>query len=108
MFAYHEKIFAEIMKQPATHMTSGGDETRHLLQDVYDKFERLSSLSSMYYDLCGDLSDGYLAHFAPAQQDHAGADRDHRHLRPAGIPGHLYGMNFDYIPSCISNTAISC
>ena len=99
VFAYHEKIFAEIMKQPATHMTSGGDETRHLLQDVYDKFERLSSLSSMYYDLCGDLSDGYLS--LTSHQ----LNRTMQVLTvittifvPLGFLAGLYGMNFDNIP----------
>ncbi len=37
------------------------EETLHAINDVHERFERLLSLTQMYYDICGDLVDGYLS-----------------------------------------------
>lgn len=60
LFDYQEKAFAQLVRDPKA-LPSHNKGTQHSLQDVYDKFERLLNLVTLYYDLCGDLSDAYLS-----------------------------------------------
>jgi|SRR5690554_19851 len=60
LFDYQEKAFAQLLRDPKA-LPSHNKNVHHSLQDVYDKFERLVNLVSLYYDLCGDLSDAYLS-----------------------------------------------
>jgi magnesium transporter len=69
------------------------------LRDVHDKFERLESLTAMYYDLCGDLIEGYIS---------LSSHRLNRTMQiltvvsaifvPLTFVAGIYGMNFEYIP----------
>lgn len=98
VFAYHEKIFASLVKNTEWL----GDEAStliHAVQDVYDKAERLLTLSTLYYDLCSDLSDGYLS--LTSHQ----LNRTMQILTvitaifvPLSFLAGLYGMNFSYMP----------
>lgn len=97
-FAYHEKVFAELLKEPEL-LPAQSEAIYHSIQDVYDKFERLLSLTSMYYDLCGDLSDAYLS---------LASHRLNRTMQvltvitaifiPLSFLAGLYGMNFIHMP----------
>ena len=69
------------------------------MTDVYEKFERLNSLSALYYDLAGDLIDGHIS-----LTSH-NLNETMRILTvvtaifvPLGFLAGLYGMNFDNIP----------
>lgn len=71
----------------------------HTINDLNERLDRLLSLSQMYYDICGDLVDGYLS--VTSHQLNATM----RVLTvitaifvPLSFLAGLYGMNFDYIP----------
>jgi Mg2+ and Co2+ transporter CorA len=43
------------------HLYHHEGATLHAINDVFERFERLHSLTQMYYDICGDLVDGYIS-----------------------------------------------
>lgn len=95
--AYHEKVMANFLKEQ--HSSNADESLLHSVQDPYDKFERLLSLSSLYYDLCGDLSDGYLS--LTSHQ----LNKTMQVLTvitaifvPLTFLAGIYGMNFEYMP----------
>ena len=95
--SYHEKVMANFLKEQ--HASNADEALLHSVQDPYDKFERLLSLSSLYYDLCGDLSDGYLS--LTSHQ----LNKTMQVLTvitaifvPLTFLAGIYGMNFEYMP----------
>jgi magnesium transporter len=95
---YHEGVYAEL-RQHLSEQKSDNNELLHSLTDAYEKFERLQSLSSLYYDLVGDLIDGHISLTSHKLNETM------RLLTvvttifvPLGFLAGLYGMNFDYIP----------
>lgn len=100
VFNYHEKLFSTIVHDELTlHSEHYDSELQHALRDVYDRCERLLSLSSMYYDTCGDLIDGYISISSHRLNDTM------RILTvitatfvPLSFMVGLYGMNFDNMP----------
>ena len=108
VFGYHERMFHQLL---AESKSIADEDTQnqinpdnnsaiiHSIQDVYDKFERLLSLSNLYYDLCGDISDGYLS---------LASHRLNRTMQvltvitaifiPLGFLAGIYGMNFEVMP----------
>lgn len=98
-FSYHERVFASLNAAPTPHVASDQGEVQHQVQDVYEKLERLHSLTGMYYELCGDLLDGYLS---------ISSHRLNKTMQvltiitaifvPIGFLAGLYGMNFEYMP----------
>lgn len=98
IFAYHEKIFQSLLQETEL-LPSNETDIIHSIQDVYDKFERLHSLSNLYYELCGDISDGYLS-MASHQ-----LNKTMQVLTvitaifvPLSFLAGIYGMNFDNMP----------
>ena len=99
IFNYHERIFELLLKEPSHFIDTSNSDMRHTVQDVYDKFERLQSLASLYYDICGDLIEGYLS---------LSAHKLNRTMQvltvitaifiPLGLMAGIYGMNFDNMP----------
>ncbi|MDP2505784.1 MULTISPECIES: magnesium transporter CorA family protein [unclassified Oceanobacter] len=99
VFNYHQSITDELKTSDLALFTQPDLELDHTLNDLHDRFERLASLVAMFYDICGDLIDGYLA-VASHQLNNT-----MRVLTvitaifiPLGFLAGLYGMNFDYIP----------
>ncbi|MDX2463204.1 MAG: magnesium transporter CorA family protein [Porticoccus sp.] len=100
VFNYHEKLFHTIVQNEIKlHSQDYDSELRHALRDVYDRCERLLSLSSMYYETCGDLIDGYISISSHRLNDTM------RILTvitaifvPLSFMVGLYGMNFDHMP----------
>ncbi|WP_221799938.1 magnesium transporter CorA family protein [Oceanobacter mangrovi] len=99
IFNYHENITDELKDSDQIGFDIEGVELDHTINDLHDRFERLASLTSMFYDICGDLIDGYLA--VTSHQ----LNNTMRVLTvitaifvPLGFLAGLYGMNFDYIP----------
>lgn len=95
VFRYHERTSIHLLKLFKGHEP----EVLYNLQDLYEKNERLNSLSDMFYELNGDLIDGFLS---------MASHRLNKTMQvltvitaifvPLGFLAGLYGMNFDYIP----------
>lgn len=99
VFNYHESITAELKTGDYELFSDREPGLEHNLIDLHDRFERLNSLASMFYDICGDLIDGYLA--VTSHQ----LNNTMRVLTvitaifvPLSFLAGLYGMNFDHIP----------
>jgi magnesium transporter len=98
LHSYHDRIYSELL----THLKDDHSEqvdAIHAVTDVYEKFERLNSLSALYYDLAGDLIDGHIS-----LTSH-NLNETMRVLTvvtaifvPLSFLAGLYGMNFDHIP----------
>ncbi|MDI5932852.1 magnesium transporter CorA family protein [Halomonas kalidii] len=61
LFNYHKGITQELIAYDYRHLPRENPATLHAINDVFERFERLHSLTQMYYDICGDLVDGYLS-----------------------------------------------
>jgi len=95
-FHYHEKVFGFLRQE---HQRLPLEVNRHTLNDLYEKYERLYSMSAMFYDQLGDLLDGYIS---------TSSHKLNNTMRiltvitavfvPLSFLTGLYGMNFDYIP----------
>ena len=99
LFKYEAQIFESLRSVKTEYFNAGSHEYRHLVVDVYEKYERLLSLSTLYYELAGDLVDGYIS-----LTNHA-LNNTMRVLTaitaifvPLSFVAGLYGMNFDYMP----------
>ncbi|WP_028295085.1 magnesium transporter CorA family protein [Oceanobacter kriegii] len=100
VFNYHQNITEELRAaDEVVAFDVEGVDLDHTINDLHDRFERLASLTSMFYDICGDLIDGYLA--ITSHQ----LNNTMRVLTvitaifvPLGFLAGLYGMNFEYIP----------
>jgi magnesium transporter len=97
IFNYHVRVFQGLRQycdKEAPH-----SERSHLLNDLYEKYDRLYGLAHMFYDVTGDLIDGYLS---------TSSHRLNNTMRiltiitvlfvPLNFITGLYGMNFDYMP----------
>lgn len=97
IFSYHEKSSISLMK--LYQQKEGSEEVGYHLQDVFEKNERLSSLTQMYYELTGDLLDSMLS---MASHKLNGTMRILTVITAVFVPLSfivgLYGMNFEYIP----------
>lgn len=61
IFSYHERLATNLLKNiPPAWIAEDGD-IEHALQDLFERCERLHGLCTMYYDICGDLIEGYLS-----------------------------------------------
>lgn len=99
LFNYHKNIGAELKSYIEDETPLIKSSELHITIDVYERLERLQSLSQMHYDICGDLVNGYLS--ITSHQLNATM----RILTvitaifiPLGFLAGLYGMNFDDIP----------
>lgn len=97
VFNYHEKSTLFLLKyfEKSKHETEIG----YHLQDVFEKNERLSSLTQMYYELTGDLLDSMLS---MASHKLNGTMRVLTVITAIFVPLSfivgLYGMNFENMP----------
>ncbi|WP_355661618.1 magnesium transporter CorA family protein [Halomonas salifodinae] len=99
VFNYHLGITQELTAYDYSHLPREMEETLHAIKDVHERFERLYSLSQMYYDICGDLVDGYLS---------LSSHRLNLTMRiltvitaifvPLTFLAGVYGMNFEHMP----------
>jgi magnesium transporter len=61
IFSYHERLATNLLKNiPPCWIDEDGD-IEHALQDLFERCERLHGLCTMYYEICGDLIEGYLS-----------------------------------------------
>lgn len=98
-FNYHLNIGAElkVLVEDETILINQSD--LHTLTDVQERLDRLLSLSQMYYDIGGDIINGYIS--ISSHQ----LNSTMRVLTvitaifvPLGFLAGVYGMNFEYIP----------
>lgn len=96
-FTYHRRLAEELVEY--WDVDEDNHELSHRLRDLYDRSERLDTLSAQHYEICGDLVDGYFS--LSAHQ----LNKTMRVLTvitaifvPLSFLAGLYGMNFEYIP----------
>lgn len=99
VFNYHVGITQELTAYDYSHLPRDNEDTLHAINDVHERFERLHSLTQMYYDICGDLIDGYIS-----LSSHQ-LNITMRVLTvitaifvPLTFLAGIYGMNFAYMP----------
>jgi magnesium transporter len=61
VFNYHQRIADTILHDGGSFLGTGQDASYHIRRDLYDRCERLLSLCTLYYELCGDLIDGHIS-----------------------------------------------
>ena len=61
IFNYHNRLLEAILSEEPRHLGTGANENQHLWRVLLDRCERLFSLTSMYYEICGDLIEGYIS-----------------------------------------------
>jgi magnesium transporter len=99
IFSYHKGITQELTAYDYAHLPRDKNDTLHAITDVEERFERLYTLTQMYYDICGDLVDGYIS--ISSHQ----LNITMRVLTvitaifvPLTFIAGIYGMNFEYMP----------
>lgn len=99
IFSYHERLVTNLLKDIPQRLIDEDGDIEHGLQDLYERCERLNSLCTMYYEICGDLIDGYLS--ISSHQ----LNNTMRVLTvitaifvPLTFIVGVYGMNFDFMP----------
>ena len=99
-FNYHvnmgERLKAYVDDEDTDLIT---DKEVHTVNDLRERLDRLLSLSQMYYDICGDLINGYMS--VTSHQLNA-TMRVLTVITALFVPltflAGIYGMNFEYIP----------
>lgn len=96
---YHQRVAQTLLQHPPTHFKQYDKTLTHYIQDFYERCERVHGLANMYYEICGDLIEGYLS-----LSSHQ-LNLTMRVLTvitavfvPLGFIAGLYGMNFEYMP----------
>ncbi|GAD02210.1 magnesium transporter CorA family protein [Agarivorans albus] len=99
IFSYHLSLSKKLLHLEQEQSVNNIAIDQPVLQDLHERFERLHSLSSMYYDICGDLVDGYLS---------ISSHKLNNTMRvltlitaifvPLSFLAGIYGMNFEVIP----------
>lgn len=96
-FVYHEVVSKDLIE--LWDQSTEDAEVSHRLRDLYDRCERLASLSTQQYEICGDLIDGY---FSLTSHELNNTMRILTVVTAIFVPlsflAGLYGMNFEYIP----------
>ncbi len=99
VFNYHVSITEQLRSPPTDESSLHIEQATHNINDLHDRFERLASLTRMYYDIAGDLINGYLS---IASHNLNNTMRVLTVITaifvPLGFLAGLYGMNFEYIP----------
>ncbi len=98
IFNYHQRMAETIMNDGCPTLGTG-EAGSHVRRDLYDRCERLSSLCSLYYELCSDLVEGYIS-----LSSHQ-LNNTMKILTiitaifvPITFIAGIYGMNFDNMP----------
>jgi magnesium transporter len=99
IFNYHQRMAETIMNDGSPYLGTGDGDSYHIRRDFYDRCERLLSLCSLYYELCGDLVDGYISLTSHQLNN---TMKILTIITAVFVPitfiAGLYGMNFEYMP----------
>lgn len=99
IFNYHERLVFNLLKHTPIKLIEEEGDIHHVLQDLYDRAERLNSLAEMYFDICGDLIEGYLSissHLLNKTLQFLTMITTV--LGPLTVIVGIYGMNFEHMP----------
>jgi magnesium transporter len=61
IFSYHERLVTNLLKNIPQRLIDEDGDIEHGLQYLFERCERLNSLCTMYFEICGDLINGYLS-----------------------------------------------
>jgi magnesium transporter len=61
IFNYHNRLVEEILHAQPKYLGTAEQDNLHLWRALLDRCERLFSLTGMYYEICGDLVEGYIS-----------------------------------------------
>ena len=99
VFDYHQRLVQSLMADDSREFPHANDELQHHLRDLFDRCERLHSLSSLYYEICGDLVEGYIS---LSSHELNNTMRVLTVITAVFVPlsfiAGVYGMNFDVMP----------
>lgn len=99
IFSYHQGMSEQLLHQGTPHLGSGRDQTYHLRRNLFDRCERLHTLCGMYYDICGDLVEGYISLSSYSLNNTMKVLTIITAIFvPLSFLAGLYGMNFRYMP----------
>jgi magnesium transporter len=99
IFNYHQRMAETILHDGSVFLGIGNDDSYHIRRDLYDRCERLSSLCTLYYELCGDLVDGYISLSSHQLNNTMKALTIITAIFvPITFIAGIYGMNFDNMP----------
>ena len=98
LHSYHDRVFTQLL----VHLKEEGGKHKqamHSVIDVSEKFERLNSLSGLYYDVAGDLIDGHISLTSHKLNETMKILTVVTSIFvPLGFLAGVYGMNFDNMP----------
>lgn len=99
MFNYHLGIAQQLVDEISDEDAFDLSRYRHEVNRLHDRFERLSTLAQIQYEICGDLIDGYLS--ISSHQLNI-TMRVLTVISSIFIPltflAGIYGMNFEHMP----------
>lgn len=101
IFSYHHGMTEQLLHHGTPHLGEGDpdDATHHLRRDLYDRCERLHSLCNMYYEICGDLVEGYISLTSHQLNNTMKVLTIITAIFvPLSFLAGLYGMNFENMP----------
>ncbi len=99
IFNYHQRVAETILHDGSKFIGIGNDDSYHVRRDLYDRCERLSSLCTLYYELCGDLIDGHISLSSHQLNNTMKALTIITAIFvPITFIAGIYGMNFDNMP----------
>jgi magnesium transporter len=102
VFSYHERVAGAILAGDYAQLGRGvgpDSEHYHERRDLHDRCERLLSLCSMYYEICGDLIESYISISShQLNQTMKVLTIITAVFVPLSFLAGVYGMNFGYMP----------
>ncbi len=99
IFAYHKDLAEYIWEEGTPFLGSGDDDSFHLRRDLHDRCERVYSLCSMYYEICGDLIEGHISLSSHnLNQTMKVLTIISAIFVPLTFLAGIYGMNFEHMP----------
>ncbi|WP_049631944.1 magnesium transporter CorA family protein [Cellvibrio sp. pealriver] len=99
IFSYHEKLVTNLLKDIPQRLIDEDGDIEHALQDLFERCERLHGLCTMYYEICGDLINGYLSISSHQLNNTMKVLTVITAIFvPLTFIAGIYGMNFDNMP----------
>lgn len=99
IFSYHEKLVTNLLKDVPQRLIDEDGDIEHALQDLFERCERLHGLTTMYYEICGDLINGYLSITSHQLNNTMKVLTVITAIFvPLTFIAGIYGMNFDNMP----------
>lgn len=99
IFNYHERLVTNLLQDIPQRLIDEDGDIEHALQDLYERCERLHGLTTMYYEICADLINGYLSITSHMLNN---TMRALTFITGIFVPltfiVGIYGMNFDNMP----------